>query len=212
MSNKLDAERQISHVFSYIYAYVYKYIHMHIYDIWITLEQKGGQRKAETRERRKGEWAQKKKECWTWSKHMTHLKEIIYVTPNTEYYKNLPLKGKVQNKNSNAGKALPLSLCSALFPRSSKSTAAASILSSSHAYWCHVIMNAPCTVEWGWSGSNSSSKCFIYSRLHAVLHTSHAPAACYHASDISLLIWNLGHCGPGNLAGGWGSMQILISN
>lgn len=93
---------------------------MHIYDIWITLDQKGGQRREETRERRKGEWTQKKEECWTWSKYMTHLKEIIYVTPNTEYYKNLPIKGKVQNKNSNTGIALPLSLCSALFPRSSK--------------------------------------------------------------------------------------------
>lgn len=78
---------------------------------------------------------------------MIHLKEIIYITPNTEYYKNLPIKGKVQNKNCNAGRTLPFPMCSALFLRSSKFTAAARILPSSHAYWCHVVMNAPCTAE-----------------------------------------------------------------
>lgn len=64
MSNKLDAERQIPYVFSHIHTS----IHMHMYDIWVTLEQKGGQRREEARERRKGEWAQKKEECCTWFK------------------------------------------------------------------------------------------------------------------------------------------------
>lgn len=114
MSNKLDAERQISHVFFHMHTSI------HMYYIWITLEQMGGQKREEARERRKGEWAQKKEECWTWSKYMTHLKEIIYVTPNTVYYKYPPIKGKVQNKNLNAGKALPFSTCSALLARSSK--------------------------------------------------------------------------------------------
>lgn len=225
MSNKLDAERQISHVFSHLWdlkffidmkAYIlwctHTSIHMHIYDIWITLEQKGDQRREETRERRKEEESghRRKKNVAVIKVHDTS-ERIVYITPNTEYYKNLPIKGKFQNKNWNAGKALSFSMCSALSPQqqvhgSSKDFTFLTCL------LCHVVMNAPCTAEWGWKWKDFTKEVFYL--LWAARRSPHQSysAAHYYAADILLLIWNLGHRGPGKLAGQWGSMQIVISN
>lgn len=150
--------------------------------------------------------AQKKEECCTWSKYMIHLKEIIYVTPNTEYYKNLPIKGKVQNKNLNAGKTLPFSMFCALFLRSSKSTAAARILSSSHAYWCHVIINALCTAEWGWKWKVFEKQVFYLLRAaHRSPHQSHI-CRRHLIGNMESRTLDLENSGK------WDSMQILISN
>lgn len=59
---------------------------------------------------------------------MAHLKGIFNIKPNTVYYKNMPVKGKIQIfKKLNVGQTLSFSKYSALFLCRNKSIAAAKI-------------------------------------------------------------------------------------
>lgn len=170
--------------------HTHTYIHMDIYDIWITLEQKRDQRREGTG---RGE---KKRRMGTEERRMLHVIKVHDTSERnylhyTQYWvlEKSANKGEVQNKNLNAGKTLPFSMCSALFLRSSKSTAAARILPSSHACWGHVTVNAPCMAEWGWKWEVFKKQVFYL--LQAARSSPYQSYICHSLLCISHLIANM---------------------